>query len=236
MVALDESHGIETLRTKVFMRASAIVSDVVVYFSAAIAFALVYHRGNAGKQIRAMALLLLQPTLILVDHGHFQYNAVSLGLTLWAVVCVLADRDVLGSIFFVLAINYKQMALYYAPAFFFFLLGKCLVDQPTVARARQARRHRHRGPRDHGALLAPLPPLVGRRPPRRHAHLPRPARPLRGQGRQLLVRRLAPRQVPQPLFPGCPRQNLVCNTHKKHPLILHDVTHVCACVHGTGWQ
>lgn len=135
MVALDESHGIETLRTKVFMRTSAIVSDVVVYFSAAIAFALVYHRGNAGKQIRAMVLLLLQPTLILVDHGHFQYNAVSLGLTLWAVVCVLADRDVLGSILFVLAINYKQMALYYAPAFFFFLLGKCLVDQPTVARA-----------------------------------------------------------------------------------------------------
>lgn len=117
------------------MRTSAIVSDVVVYFSAAIAFALVYHRGNAGKQIRAMVLLLLQPTLILVDHGHFQYNAVSLGLTLWAVVCVLADRDVLGSILFVLAINYKQMALYYAPAFFFFLLGKCLVDQPTVARA-----------------------------------------------------------------------------------------------------
>lgn len=135
MVELDTSHGIETLRTKAFMRATAIVSDVLVYFTAAVAFARVCHRCNAPKQIKTIMLLLFQPALILVDHGHFQYNAVSLGLSLWAATCVLADHDVLGSVLFVLAINYKQMALYYAPAFFFFLLGKCLVDQPTWARA-----------------------------------------------------------------------------------------------------
>ena len=103
MVELDVSHGIETASTKAFMRISAIVSDVVVYFTASIAFAFVCHKNDAIAQLRTIAFLILQPTLILVDHGHFQYNAVSLGLSLWAAVCVLANWDVLGSIFFVLA-------------------------------------------------------------------------------------------------------------------------------------
>ena len=34
------------------------------------------------------------------------------------------NRDVLGSIFFCLALNYKQMELYHALPFFFFLLAK----------------------------------------------------------------------------------------------------------------
>eukprot|EP01121_Diplochlamys_sp_Union-15-3_P018501 TRINITY_DN6734_c0_g1_i1.p1 TRINITY_DN6734_c0_g1~~TRINITY_DN6734_c0_g1_i1.p1 ORF type:complete len:137 (+),score=7.68 TRINITY_DN6734_c0_g1_i1:246-656(+) len=36
----------------------------------------------------------------------------------------MRDRDLLGSILFCLSLNYKQMNLYYAPAFFWFLLGK----------------------------------------------------------------------------------------------------------------
>lgn len=39
-----------------------------------------------------------------------------LGLTLWAVNFFQDGRDVLGGIFFVLALSFKQMALYYAPA------------------------------------------------------------------------------------------------------------------------
>ena len=135
MVALDDSHGIETATTKAFMRMTAIVSDVLVYFTASIAFAFVCYKGDAVAQLRTIAFLILQPTLILVDHGHFQYNAVSLGFSLWAAVFVLADWDIVGSIFFVLAINYKQMALYYSPAFFFFLLGKCFSDKKTWGRA-----------------------------------------------------------------------------------------------------
>lgn len=41
-----------------------------------------------------------------------------------------ADRDVLGSALFCLSLNTKQMALYYAPVFFFALLRKCFV-QPS---------------------------------------------------------------------------------------------------------
>jgi hypothetical protein len=68
--------------------------------------------------------MLSQPSLLIIDHGHFQYNSVALGLVLWALGFLSNDRDLLGSIAFTLALNYKQMSLYFAPAFFFYLLGK----------------------------------------------------------------------------------------------------------------
>jgi alpha-1,3-glucosyltransferase len=48
-----------------------------------------------------------------------------LGFTLLATVAILQDRFILGAVFFCLALMFKQMALYYAPAVFAFLLGKC---------------------------------------------------------------------------------------------------------------
>lgn len=45
---------------------------------------------------------------------------------------MLANRDILGSVLFCLALNHKQMALYFAPAFFATLLGKAL-RRTTVA-------------------------------------------------------------------------------------------------------
>ena len=71
-------------------------------------------------------LILLQPSLVLIDHGHFQYNCVSLGLALWGVLGVVTDHDILGSMAFSLALNYKQMELYHALPFFCYLLGKAL--------------------------------------------------------------------------------------------------------------
>lgn len=74
-------------------------------------------------------MILLNPCLILIDHGHFQYNCISLGLALGAVAAVLYDKDLVASFLFSLALNHKQMSAYYAPAFFSHLLGKCLKRQ-----------------------------------------------------------------------------------------------------------
>ena len=54
----------------------------------------------------------------------FRYNTISLGLALWGVVALARGHDLLGSIAFTLALNYKQMELYHALPFFFYLLGK----------------------------------------------------------------------------------------------------------------
>ncbi len=69
-------------------------------------------------------MVLFQPPLVLIDYGHFQYNSISLGFALWGITGVIAEFNIFGSIAFSLALNYKQMELYHALPFFFFLLGK----------------------------------------------------------------------------------------------------------------
>ena len=74
--------------------------------------------------------MLFMPPLVLIDHAHFQYNAVCLGFVLLAITCVSLDWDCVGSFFFVMAIGYKQIALYYSLVFFVWLLRKCFVKGP----------------------------------------------------------------------------------------------------------
>lgn len=159
-VRLTASRGYETDSSKRLMRYSVIVSDAVFLLPAAYAVARAWHaservrsrtrtqrnatpaNANANANARvawAFATFATSPAQILVDHGHFQYNGISLGLTMYAVAAVLRDRDVLGSILFACALNHKQMSAYFAPAFFAHLLGKCLsrARNPS-ARARAA--------------------------------------------------------------------------------------------------
>jgi hypothetical protein len=82
------------------------------------------------RQLFVLCAMLMQPALVLIDHGHFQYNCISLGLTVLAAVAIAKGRHALGSVLFSLALNHKQMTLFYAPAFFAHLLGRCL-QQPT---------------------------------------------------------------------------------------------------------
>ena len=58
-----------------------------------------------------------------------------IGLTIAAGLAVLHDWDCLGSVLFSLALNFKQMTLYYAPVFFVALLRKCARRHSAAARA-----------------------------------------------------------------------------------------------------
>lgn len=77
----------------------------------------------------AFLALLLNPALLLVDHGHFQYNGVSLGLFLIALCLVVSDKlssRLTGCIVFTMALLYKQLELYHSFPFFFLLIGFAL--------------------------------------------------------------------------------------------------------------
>jgi alpha-1,3-glucosyltransferase len=76
-----------------------------------------------------LLVLLILPGLILIDHGHFQYNGVCLGFSLFACYFLLEDQYLLTSFFFCLSLNFKQIALYYSFIFFFILLRKCLLEE-----------------------------------------------------------------------------------------------------------
>lgn len=123
-VQLNHSRGFEGYKHKIFMRSSVLFIDVLIYFTGSILFWITQSELSRPR-IKAICitLFLLYPGLILIDHGHFQYNCISLGLTLWAIVFLIHSRYLLGSISFCLALSYKQISLYHALPFFFYLLG-----------------------------------------------------------------------------------------------------------------
>ncbi|KAF9366906.1 Glucosyltransferase-like protein [Mortierella sp. NVP85] len=122
----ETSRGYESPEAKLYMRSTVLVLEFLVYFTSIIAFTNIWFANKSWtRKHTALVLILLQPGLILIDDGHFQYNAVMLGLVVWSVNCFLVDRDVIGSVFFCGALMFKQMALYFAPAVFAYLFGKC---------------------------------------------------------------------------------------------------------------
>jgi len=155
-VRLKKSRGIETPSSKLLLRSSVLISDFLVYYTGAWALTRVAYKtqlisSTHGSILRiseqglaALALTLMQPGLILIDHGHFQYNNVCLGLAGLAAACMvhgqgvtggrIAAWDYGGSILFVCCLCFKQIALYWAPAFFFYLLGRCMLGSSWVQR------------------------------------------------------------------------------------------------------
>uniref|UniRef100_A0A8R1HLM1 Alpha-1,3-glucosyltransferase n=1 Tax=Caenorhabditis japonica TaxID=281687 RepID=A0A8R1HLM1_CAEJA len=116
-VALTSSRGLETIAHKMFMRVSAILPFYLIYIPT-----LVYL--ISGKSVMHSVFALFYPGLLVIDNGHFQYNSVSLGLFLAMILCLFRNRVYLGSVFFVAALNYKQMELYHALPVFVFILSK----------------------------------------------------------------------------------------------------------------
>ncbi|XP_070051257.1 probable dolichyl pyrophosphate Man9GlcNAc2 alpha-1,3-glucosyltransferase isoform X2 [Nicotiana tomentosiformis] len=118
-VELFTSRGYESYIGKLLMRWTVLLSDVLIFFPAVIYFVTVYysgtHDGPKSGNMWHFAMILLNPCLILIDHGHFQYNCISLGFTVAAVSAILSDRDIFGSILFTLALNHKQVLSRLAP-------------------------------------------------------------------------------------------------------------------------
>lgn len=76
----------------------------------------------------AIALLLLcQPSLIMVDHIHFQYNGFLSGIFFMAIASIIKQDYTFGSFWFAILLNFKHIYLYYAPAIGMYLLtGYCM--------------------------------------------------------------------------------------------------------------
>ncbi|KAL8768552.1 MAG: hypothetical protein Q9209_005237 [Squamulea sp. 1 TL-2023] len=135
--ALDASRGFEDQLLKVYMRATVLVSEYLIYVPAAIILNRKLGRMrsvNTWESLVALVAILMQPATILIDHAHFQYNTVMLGLTLASLSSMLAGRALWGCVFFVATLCYKQMALYYAPAIFAYLIGICVLPKPSGSR------------------------------------------------------------------------------------------------------
>jgi alpha-1,3-glucosyltransferase len=68
-------------------------------------------------------MVLLKPDVILIDHGHFQYNSLILGLILLSFYFILQKRYYYVCVLYTIAVHSKQMATYYSLAFLASLVG-----------------------------------------------------------------------------------------------------------------
>ena len=121
-----------------------LLTDLILFYTSALLLVntiIAKKTNNINDNLVTLTLVLFNPTIVLIDHGHFQYNCASLGFMQFAVYFIFqyTDHDdksskqnknmiylALGSFFFCLALNYKQMELYHALPFFFYLLSICL--------------------------------------------------------------------------------------------------------------
>lgn len=123
----ESSRGLESDGIKTFMRFSSLFSELLIYLPATFQFiSLMGKKMNLGRmdQIVIAFIIISQPGLILIDHGHFQFNSVMLGLFLFSLIDLIKGNLVLASIWFIGSILFKQMSLYYAPFIFFYILSK----------------------------------------------------------------------------------------------------------------
>lgn len=136
-VELLASRGFESQDHKIFMRLTVVVADLLTFIPAILLYFSTMKNSNMikGKESNistneasklSCLLALIYPGIILIDHGHFQYNCVSLGLLVFSVVAVVKERHFIASVLFCLALLYKQMELYHSLPFFFYLLGCCV--------------------------------------------------------------------------------------------------------------
>ncbi|KAK6640567.1 hypothetical protein RUM44_012263 [Polyplax serrata] len=118
-VALQKSKGYESNEHKFFMRATVMVADLIVYFVSITLFYNSIYKNNQNcvelrkgeveesatlkvsnlkcvsttvSYLAQIAIALLYPGIILIDHGHFQYNSISLGFTVLAVTSLVYNR------------------------------------------------------------------------------------------------------------------------------------------------
>lgn len=125
-VELHASRGYESHAHKLFMRATVLFADILIYIPAVLLYCFYLCDGPPKQKVATALCILLYPGLILIDYGHFQYNSVSLGLALWGILGLGLGWDMFGSLAFTLALNYKQMELYHSLPFFCYLMGKCI--------------------------------------------------------------------------------------------------------------
>ncbi|XP_034237190.1 dolichyl pyrophosphate Man9GlcNAc2 alpha-1,3-glucosyltransferase [Thrips palmi] len=125
-VALGTSRGFESYAHKLFMRWTVIFSDLLILIPSVWWYFVSRHKTSDDSSLVWIFLVLSHPGLLLIDHGHFQYNGISLGFTVAAAAAIFQNKKLLGSMLFVFALSFKQMSLYHAFPFFFYLLGDTL--------------------------------------------------------------------------------------------------------------
>lgn len=146
--SLFKSWGYESLKHKILMRLTVILSDILLFhipifflldniFLGSKNFLSIKNskaKKNILRFILTYSTILLSPCLNIIDHGHFQYNCVMHGLFYFAVYFLFKKQFIITIILFSMSINFKQMGMYFALTFLSYVLNKTFYHNPNKNR------------------------------------------------------------------------------------------------------
>jgi alpha-1,3-glucosyltransferase len=136
-VALLVSRGHESFRSKLLMRLTVIITDALVLFPAAVVSSrLLWGKTSSWAVFTSTASLLLNPALIIIDHGHFQYNGVMAAFAVLSVALLYNAHVGRAAAAAAAAVLFKQMALLLGP--YWLAAGLSLVFQTWRSQGRAA--------------------------------------------------------------------------------------------------
>ena len=115
-VELKKSKGYETPIFKMVMRFFALASDVLIFhvgINILFFYIFIHSKKNKSKKpsyalyYNVLFLTLINPLMIIIDHGHFQYNNVMHGFFVLALYFLYSENYILAIFFilFVLILN-----------------------------------------------------------------------------------------------------------------------------------
>ncbi|XP_073999389.1 ALG6/ALG8 family glucosyltransferase xit [Rhodnius prolixus] len=126
--------------TLYFLRLTVIASDFVLFYGVyVLSYYLTTNPIRKCSQYKArwkspttifQVLVLGNMGLLLVDHIHFQYNGLLLGILLLSISHILNGRHCWAAFWFIFLIHMKHIFMYMAPVFFIYLLrNHCMVNE-----------------------------------------------------------------------------------------------------------
>ena len=125
----DEHNTNPSFQCIMFQRCTVVLSDFIFILGAYIASSSKILQSN--KTI-IFLLLICNPGIILLDHVHFQYNGMLIGILLLSIGCILEEYYILGAVFYSLLLTMKHLYLVLAPLYFiYFLRWYCCNDNLT---------------------------------------------------------------------------------------------------------
>ncbi|KAF1776568.1 Glycosyl transferase, ALG6/ALG8 [Phytophthora cactorum] len=120
-----------------FQRLSVILSDIVLFYalhaycSSWPTVTTTEWAFSKAKRLAIMLITVLDAGLLYVDHIHFQYNGMLLGLLILSATKFRLQQDLQGAFLYAVLLMFKHIYLYAAPLYFIYLLGHyCYVKKP----------------------------------------------------------------------------------------------------------
>ena len=132
-IEFNKSHGYESQIFKIIMRFFSLISDISVFhIGVNLLCWYIFIQSKISKNKKpcytlyyiVLLLTLINPLMIIIDHGHFQFNNVMHGFFVYAIFFLYSENYILAIISYSFCINFKQMGLYYAIPFPLYVIKK----------------------------------------------------------------------------------------------------------------